>query len=497
MYENKNFFLLLFLLIFATLNISVGIYTVKLNSIINFVYYIIIQIINIGVAYRLSELFLSLVVKKKDLSKFDKLDSFPSVAVLYVTYNDVMPDLLFKLKEQTYKNYDIYVLDDSTNDECIRVIDNCGFKVVRRRSRAGFKAGSLNNWLFLYGNNYDYFIIADSDSVFEKDFIENMVLYAEHPSNKSIAIFQSKILVWNTKSSFPRILGAMVPLTMYFSEKLGNECSTIISWGHNNLHRTKIIIEEGGFDENYVAEDYATGLNLLKKGYDCKLVNVVSYEAMPETIQSYSRRYIRWAKQTLQLLKLDTGSIPFTTKMHLFIGSYMYTIWFIFFVGILIATWGYSSSFKDIFVFINFIISSEFINTPFIPLILMIFYILNITFLRFPLAIKLKIPMKDYCKSLILNLAIISYIMLPLLKAELKILTDAKIKFEVTDKNKCSSSFFQIIKEMKVSIFFNIIIIIGLIKNPVFLIFNFIWLIPLVTSPIIIYFFQKNGAQNN
>ncbi|MCX9073756.1 MAG: glycosyltransferase, partial [Candidatus Methanoperedens sp.] len=229
------------------------------------------QLFNIGVAYGLSEMILSLVVKKKNLPKANKIISFPSVALLYVTYNDVMPELLFKLKDQTYKNYDIFVLDDSTKEKCIEIIDNCGLSVVRRGNRTGFKAGSLNNWLILYGNKYDYFIIADSDSAFEKDFIENIVKYAEHPLNKNIAIFQSKILPWNDKNSFPRIVGAMAPLAIYFNEKLGNECSTIISWGHNNLHRTGIIVAEGGFDENFVSEDFATCLNLIKKGYECKM----------------------------------------------------------------------------------------------------------------------------------------------------------------------------------------------------------------------------------
>ncbi len=170
----KTAFLLLFFLIFGILNIGVGVYMVRYNSISDFLLFFIMQIINIGVAYRLIELFLSLAVKKKDLLKVNDLVSSPSVALLYVTYNDAMPDLLRKLKDQTYKKYDIFILDDSTNEGHIKLIDNYGFKTIRRGARAGFKAGSLNNWLSLYGDKYDYFVIADSDSAFEIDFIENM-----------------------------------------------------------------------------------------------------------------------------------------------------------------------------------------------------------------------------------------------------------------------------------------------------------------------------------
>jgi membrane glycosyltransferase len=213
----KTAFLLLFFLIFGILNIGVGVYMVRYNSISDFLLFFIMQIINIGVAYRLIELLLSLAVKKKDLPKVNKLVSSPSVALLYVTYNDAMPDLLRKLNDQTYKKYDIFILDDSTNKEYIRLIDNYGFKTIRRGTRAGFKAGSLNNWLSLYGDKYDYFAIADSDSAFKNDFIENIVKYAEHPSNKNVAIFQSKILPWNTKNSFSGVVGTMIPLSIYFT----------------------------------------------------------------------------------------------------------------------------------------------------------------------------------------------------------------------------------------------------------------------------------------
>jgi cellulose synthase/poly-beta-1,6-N-acetylglucosamine synthase-like glycosyltransferase len=494
----KTAFLLLFFLTFGILNISVGVYMVPHNSINGFLYFFIMQIINIGVAYRLIELLLSLAVKKKDLHKVNKLVSSPSVALLYVTYNDAMPDLLRKLKDQTYKNCDIFILDDSTNERYIKLIDNYGFKTIRRGTRPGFKAGSLNNWLSLYGDKYDYFVIADSDSAFENDFIGNMIKYAEHPSNKNVAIFQSKILPWNTKNSFSRAVGTMIPLSMYFNEKLSNECSTILSWGHNNLHRTRMIMDVGGFDENFVAEDYATGLNLIKKGYECKMVDVVSYEAVPETVQSYTKRYTRWAKQTLQLLKFNTKNIPFITKLHLFMEVYTYMIWIIFSLGMFIAVWGYNSSFNDLIIFINFIISGEFVNTSFLkPFMLIMFYILNFTFLRLPLALKLGISIQDYCKSLFLYMAISGYMMISLIKAELKTIVGAKVQFDVTDKNgyKYKLSLLQIIKGMGMGVLFNIVLLIGLIKNPVFLIFNFVWLIPFLLSPIVIYLVQKESEQ--
>jgi len=489
----KTIFLVLFILIFAILNICVGAYTVRQNSVPRFLYFLIMQIINIGIAYRLAELILSVIVKKSDLPRIDKLIDWPPVALLYVTYNDAMIDLIHKLKYQTYKDYDIFILDDSTNKEYIEKIDSCGLKVLRRENRIGFKAGSLNNWLSLYGARYQYFIIADSDSIFEDDFIENMVKYAEHKLNKDIAIFQSKILPWNIKNSFPKVVGTMVPLSMYFSEKLGNECETIISWGHNNLHRTKMVIDVGGFDENFIAEDYATGLNLIKKGYGCKIVDIVSYDALPETILGYKKRYIRWAKQTLQLSKYNTNNISFYTKLHVLIGVYSYIIWIIYFVGTCLAIWGFSSSLNDVSLLIGFFYNKKGSNNLYILNIIILFYLLNFIILRLPLALKLKISLKDYYKSFILNISVHAYIMFPLMKEMLKTMLGGKIQFDVTEKFRYKLSFIQIMKEMGIGAVINIFLLIGLIRNPLFLVFNFIWLVPLLISPIVVYFIQSKG----
>jgi hypothetical protein len=89
--------------------------------------------------------------------------------------------------------------------------------------------------------------------------------------------------------------------------------------------------------------------------------------------------------------------------------------------------------------------------------------------------------------------------MFSLIKEELKVIFGAKVQFDVTDKNRYhihKSSIIQIIKEMKYGALFNIVLIIGLLRNLAFLIFNFIWLIPLLISPLIIYLMQKDESVN-
>ena len=69
---NSIFLLLLFFLTFFILNISVGVFLVHDNSIHSLLYFLVMQVINIGVAYGIAELFLSITVKRNNLSKMDR-----------------------------------------------------------------------------------------------------------------------------------------------------------------------------------------------------------------------------------------------------------------------------------------------------------------------------------------------------------------------------------------------------------------------------------------
>jgi cellulose synthase/poly-beta-1,6-N-acetylglucosamine synthase-like glycosyltransferase len=488
----KSIFLFFFFSILITLNILVGMYMVDFFSPIAIFAFFIIQLINILVAYRLSELIMSLISKKKDLPKLKELNSIPPVALLYVTYNDAMIEPLARLKTQTYKNYDIFVLDDSTDKKYSELIYSFDYEVIRRDERIGFKAGALNNWLSLHEDKYEYFIILDSDSLLDADFIGKMVEYAEHPSNKNIAIFQGKWRIWNTNNKFPRIIATLLPLWLYSFEKLANEYDTPLIMGHNNLFRTKLIKAVNGFDERFVCEDLATTLNLLEKGYECKYADVISYEACPENVKSYAKRYIRWAKGTIEVAKQGTRDISFTANLHLFMTAFSYLIYFFYLPGMLIATWGYSSSLEDALYLLKLIFSGEIVHTwLFAPLLLISFYVINFVFLKLPLAYKLKISTKDYFLGMILTPAIDFYMLLPLVKSQIETIFGKKVTFDVTDKKRYNVSLYHTFREMKYGVFLWVALLIGVIRNPITFIFNFFWLIPFMVSPLAIYIVQK------
>lgn len=481
--KSRDIFIVLYFFIFILLNVLVG-FCLKSFGLLTLIHFVIIQLVNIGIAYNFTELLISLITKRKDLPKLDMLKNYPAVALIYVTYNDVCPKLLGNLKNQNYQNYDIFVLDDSIDESQKIIIDRCGYKIVRRGKRNGFKAGALNNWLRLYGSNYKYFIISDSDSAFNDNFIEDMIKYAEHPLNQRIAIFQSIIKNWNNKNKFPRILSSLYPLYYYFAFKLFNEFEYIVSYGHNNLHRTNIINHVGGFDENFIAEDHAMSLKLIREGYQSKLVDIISYEMSPETLRSYSRRQARWARQDFELIRFNMERIPFITKLHLFITIYNFVIWFVYLIGIIIILFGHNISVSDLNSFRASLNGGSMASKDIFILAIWISYILIFVINRLPLAIKLGIPAGAYFKNLALSVSVNYFSVFHIIIALIKAIIKCQNTFNVTEKNR---SKYSIIQEFKFSIIFIMIIFFGSYCNPLALMLNFIWLTPILLSPAIIY----------
>ena len=125
------------------------------------------------------------------------------------------------------------------------------------------------------------------------------------------------------------------------------ECGTMLFWGHNNLHRTKIDQRSGWIRSEICFRRLCNRFKLIQKSYKCKLVDVISYEMMPQTIQTFTKGTVRWSKQSLELLKLNTDNISMNTQLHLFISIYSYSMWGIYCLGNNESHFWNTSSMKD------------------------------------------------------------------------------------------------------------------------------------------------------
>ena len=106
------------------------------------------------------------------------------ILMAYCTCNDFDGESLEKSLDQSYKNFDVVILDDSTTEEYKSKVNEFalarGIKVVRRTDRKGFKAGNINNYFFseeCKAKDYAFYVILDSDEILPKNYLYESLKY--------------------------------------------------------------------------------------------------------------------------------------------------------------------------------------------------------------------------------------------------------------------------------------------------------------------------------
>ena len=82
----------------------------------------------------------------------------------------------------------------------------------------------------------------------------------------------------------------------------------------------------GGFTDNYVAEDYATWLNLMRNNWRSLTVPVESYERAPANLSEYAKRQGRYACQTFQLVSMSLLGVSLAARLRLLKGLHYYSL---------------------------------------------------------------------------------------------------------------------------------------------------------------------------
>jgi cellulose synthase/poly-beta-1,6-N-acetylglucosamine synthase-like glycosyltransferase len=112
---------------------------------------------------------------------------FPFVSILLPLYNErnVVNRLLTACSSLNYPNYEVIVIDDSTDDTTKKLEEwskkgttaSENLKIIHRESRTGWKAGALNEGLENLNEKSEYVLVFDADFVPKKDTIERFLCH--------------------------------------------------------------------------------------------------------------------------------------------------------------------------------------------------------------------------------------------------------------------------------------------------------------------------------
>lgn len=290
-----------------------------------------------GIALLLSEIFgmFEQIVHFKSMTNLKTPEKpevegleYPTVDVLIATYNEPI-ELLFKTvngcinMEYPDKNkVNIFLCDDGNRMEVRELAEQFKIGYLARTEHKGAKAGNLNHGLA--HSSGELVVTFDADMIPMSNFLMDCVPYFMKDLAVAKRIEQEegvearlkregKIGFVQTPQSFYNL--DLFQYNLYSEDNIPNEqdyfyrdiqlakneTNSVIYGGSNTILSREALEEIGGFVTNVITEDFATGMLIQSKGYQCIATDQVYASGLsPEDLKNLIKQRRRWARGCIQ-----------------------------------------------------------------------------------------------------------------------------------------------------------------------------------------------------
>ena len=181
----------------------------------------------------------------------------------------------------------------------------------RRDLNTGFKAGNIRDFCERWGEQHDFALTLDADSLMTADAVLRLVRIMQ--ANPQLGILQSLVVGMPSTSAFARIF--------QFGMRLGMRSYTIGSawwqgdcgpyWGHNAILRIApftmhchlpILPKSALIDGHILSHDQVEAVLMRRAGYEVRVLpeEGESFEQNPPTLIEFIRRDLRWCQGNMQ-----------------------------------------------------------------------------------------------------------------------------------------------------------------------------------------------------
>ena len=199
----------------------------------------------------------------------------------------------------------------------------------RRETNEGYKAGNLREFCETRGQDYEFMVPLDADSLMSGETIVQLVRAGE--AWPKLGILQSLVTGAPAKSGFARLFQfgmrhAMRPYTSGAAWWNG-DCGPF--WGHNAIVRIApfrdhchlpLLPGKPPLGGRILSHDQVEAVLMRRAGYEVRVLPLEAgnWEDNPPTLNEFSRRDTRWCQGNLQYLKLlDLKNIEATSRFQL------------------------------------------------------------------------------------------------------------------------------------------------------------------------------------
>ncbi|MEM8571369.1 MAG: glucans biosynthesis glucosyltransferase MdoH [Pseudomonadota bacterium] len=244
--------------------------------------------------------------------------------------------------------FEFHVLSDSDRPEILeeeerqvamwqRSAGSSRIAYRRRKTNTGFKAGNIAEFVHRCGEDYDFFLPLDADSVMGAEIILRMVRVMQ--ASPKLGMLQSLVTGLPSGNFFTR--------AFQFGMRHGMRSFTLGSawwqadcgpnWGHNVLIRTipfrdncmlPVLPGRSPLSGPILSHDQLEAALIRRAGYETRVIaeESDSHEINPPSVVDFIRRELRWCNGNLQYLRLlGLPGLKPTSRIQLVLAILMYT----------------------------------------------------------------------------------------------------------------------------------------------------------------------------
>ncbi|MBU0598628.1 glycosyltransferase family 2 protein [Patescibacteria group bacterium] len=270
------------------------------------------------------------------------MDQTKKITTIIPIYNGLkyLKICLDSLNQQTYKNFEIVLVDNASTDGSPDMIKKSypGVKIIYNKKNLGFARANNKGIKYALENNSDYIVITCQDDRFEPNFLEQGIKVLEQ---KGVGMCTPKVIydetnrIWWAGGKLLPLKELLKSTSIKISEHTGKGDEDVgqynsprlvdILTGNALFVKREVIEKVGYFDEKYFlyGDDIDYSIRARKAGY--------SLIYFPDTTVYHMTPLVRRDKRTLKQLILKfkrylTGWILLAAK-HL--KWYVKIIWFV------------------------------------------------------------------------------------------------------------------------------------------------------------------------
>jgi len=197
----------------------------------------------------------------------------PKVAVFVPVFNEkpeIVEAIIATATRIDYNNFEIFLLDDSTDDEIHRKLIELATKFninyIHRENRRGYKAGAINDAIKNLEKDVKYLLILDADHCPKPNILTELIPLLEEDA--ALTFIQTP--QYFTSKTKDRLALAYSFQQHIFHKHVCRGLSvnnSVFMCGTNVIIRLDHLKEIGGMDETCITEDIATSFIFHSKGY--------------------------------------------------------------------------------------------------------------------------------------------------------------------------------------------------------------------------------------